>query len=341
MRVLAGDLGGTKTILCVAECDRNSVRIVRRQRFECAGFKNFSEILRAFVGHEIAADFDAVCIAVAGPVRARGSVQQVKITNLPWSLDSETLQRDFGFRQINLVNDFVAVGYGIEALPAEDFVLLQRGEPVERGTRAVIGAGTGLGQAFMVWQQEGSYRVVPTEGGRVEFGPADELQLDMTRYLMQKNDRTSYEMVLSGPGLVRIYEYLRHRGDHRESPMLAAAIERADPAAEIARGALEKNDPLANAALDMFVSIYGAQAGNLALTVGAVGGVYIAGGIAPQIISRLGDGRFVRAFTNKGKMSDYTSAIPIRVVMNADVGLIGAAHLAARMQMEPAIVDMS
>lgn len=329
MRILAGDVGGTKTLLCIAECDADAARVIRQQRFENATYESFNEVLRTFLQPELSADFARVCVAVAGPVRDTPTGQQVKVTNLPWELDASALAREFSFRRLRLINDFAAIGYGIEGLRDEDFVVLQSGEPVAHGPRAVIGAGTGLGQAILVWQRD-HYEVIATEGSKADFGPTDELQLELARYLMQRHKRASYELILSGSGLVRLYQFLRERDAVLESPVVAEAILQGDPAAAITRAALSENDPLSNAALDLFVAIYGAQAGNLALTAGAIGGVYIAGGIAPKIVSRLANGIFIRAFTNKGKMSSYASAIPLRVVTNAIVGLLGAVSVASR-----------
>jgi len=331
MQVVAGDLGGTKTLFCIAECEPGRTHIVRQQRFECADYTSFGDMLRTFLEAEKQSSAVAcACFGIAGPIRDTPLGQYVKITNLPWEVNSEVLVREFGLAQVRLINDFVAVGYGIELLGGTDIVTLHAGEPVPRGPRAIIGAGTGLGQAILVWQQD-HYEVIATEGSKTDFGPADELQLELARYLMQRHKRASYELVLSGSGLVRIYQFLRDRNHVAESPVVVEAMLQEDPAAVIARAGLEQNDPLSNAALDLFVAIYGQQAGNLALTAGATGGLYVAGGIAPKIISRLASGKFVRAFTDKGNMSDYVRAIPVQVVMNPEIGLLGAVSAASRL----------
>lgn len=329
MRVVAGDLGGTKTLFCVVECEAGATRIVRQRRYECADFDSFSAMLRAFLESE-PTDIVAACFAIAGPVRETASGQQVKITNLPWDINSVSLAREFGLAQVRLINDFAAVGYGLDMLRSEDLIVLNRVEPVPHGPRAVLGAGTGLGQALLVWQQD-HYEVIPTEGGQGCFAPNDVLQLELARYLMERHAYVPHELILSGSGLVRVYEFLRERDTAPESPAVTEAMLQEDPAAVITRAALDQNDPLADAALDLFVAIYGAQAGNLALSAGATGGLYIAGGIAPKIISRLIDGNFMRAFTHKGKMSTYAQAIRVQVAMNPDVGLLGAVSAAARL----------
>jgi glucokinase len=188
-----------------------------------------------------------------------------------------------------------------------------------------------LGQGILIWYKD-RYTPVATEGGHANFAPVDELQLDLARYLIKTHGRTSWELVLSGHGLVELYAFLKARGALAESPAVAQAMHAGDPAAAITHAALERNDPLARQALELFIDIYGAQAGNLALTAGATGGVYIAGGIAPKIVSWIADGRFMRAFRSKGNMAHYVAAIPVYVVTNPRVGLTGATVVASRMK---------
>jgi glucokinase len=329
MRVLAGDIGGTSARLCTAECTEGACRPRRTQQFASARYTGVAEILGEFLQQESTPSFDAVCLAIAGPVRSTSAGQSAKVTNLPWEIETGALVQSFGFPRIRLINDFEAIGYGLPLLAASDYVVLQKGDPAPYGPRALIGAGTGLGQAILVWQG-GQYTVIPTEGGHADFGPVDEVQLDLARYLLRECGHASYELILSGPGLVRLYAFLRARGATAESATVAQAMQTGDPAAAITQAALHLGDPLAQQALDLFVRIYGAQAGNLALTAGATGGIDIAGGIAPKIISVLGE-NFLSAFCNKGKMSHYVSAIPVRVTTNTEVGLYGAALAAARL----------
>jgi glucokinase len=324
MQLLAGDVGGTKTLLCVAERDGAALRILRKQRFENANHNNFTDLLRTFLSAAPPTTFAGACVAIAGPVRARADGQYVKVTNLPWEIDSATLAQEFRLSRVRLLNDFAAIGYAIEEVRDADLVTLNTGVPAPHGPRVVIGAGTGLGQAILFWNSN-HYEVIATEGSKADFGPTDELQLELARALMQRHGRASYELILSGAGLVRLYEFLRDRAGAR-----APIRPEDDLAAAITQAALDGGDALASAALDLFVSIYGAQAGNLALTAGATGGVYIAGGIAPKIISRLTDGAFMKSFINKGKMKDYVGAMPVRVVMNPETGLCGALSVAAR-----------
>lgn len=330
MRVLAGDIGGTKTLLQIAECRMGRCRPVREHRFDSGAYDSLSSIIREFLKEDKKQSVKAACFGIAGPVQQTARGESVKVTNLPWEIHGADLRRKFKFSALRLINDFQAIGYGIEALAKKDRVVLQKGRPVRHAPRVLLGAGTGLGQGILVWHDD-HYSPVATEGGHANFAPADELQLDLARYLLKTHGRTSWELVLSGHGLVDLYAFMKVRGEVSESSAVAGAMRCADPAAIITRAALEQNDPLANRALDLFVDIYGAQAGNLALTAGATGGVYIAGGIAPKILSRLTDGRFMRAFLNKGRMRSYVEAVPVQVMIDPRVGLIGAVRAASRL----------
>lgn len=331
MRVLAGDIGGTKTLLQIAECGAVGCRTLRKKWFDSKSYDGLSAIIHAFLDDKKPEKIHAACFGIAGPVKNTVTGQRVKVTNLPWSISGKALRREFGFSRLRLINDFEAVAYGIEALGGKSLAVLQKGKPAKHGPRAVIGAGTGLGQGILAWH-EGRYEPIATEGGHANFAPVNPLQIELTRYLLRTAGRTSWELVLSGHGLVRLYAFLREQGAAPESARLAQAMKDDDPAAAITRAALEWDEPLANQALDLFVDIYGAQAGNLALTAGATGGVYIAGGIAPKMIARFTDGRFVRAFNGKGKMSAYVRSIPVRLVTDPEVGLTGAALAAARLK---------
>jgi glucokinase len=267
------------------------------------------------------------CFGVAGPVVEGRS----RITKLPWILDEDKLQRDLGLAPIRLINDFVAIAHGIEALGPEDLETLNPGAPVPGGTVAVIGAGTGLGEAVVV-RASGRRVVVPSEGGHADFAARNELEIDFLRWMIAKYGRVSYDRVLSGPGLADIYHFLRDTERGVESDELRRALDEVDDAAPVIyRFAEEEQNPLCEATLDLFVSIYGAEAGNLALKAVATGGVYVAGGIAPRMIERLKGGEFRQSFTTKGRLSPAVRAMPVFVVMNPKVGLLGAAVAAAEL----------
>ncbi|MFA5242555.1 MAG: glucokinase [Sulfuricella sp.] len=329
--ILAGDIGGTKTLLQLAAVRQGAFHVICERRFDSAAHADFSSLLGEFMRTAAlhAADarpVDAACFGVAGPIHGQGA----KVTNLAWTIHADAVGAEFGIADVRLINDFTAVGCGIEALQEGDVTALQEGVPELRGTRAVLGAGTGLGEGILVWR-DGHYQALPSEGGHVDFAPADEEQDGLLRYLRPIFGHVSYERILSGDGLVKIFEYLAGSGLETATAALRRAMLECDPAAAISEFGIAGRDPAAVRALDMFAAIYGAQAGNLALTTLARGGVYVAGGIAPKIMAKLNGGGFVRAFNDKGRFSGLMQSIPLRVVMNPKVGLMGAALVASRL----------
>jgi len=331
MRVLAGDIGGTKTLLQIVDLAHGARHVVAEQRYDSSAYDDLIPMIREFlrIGRvESRTPVHGACFGVAGPIADAGAVQHAKLTNLPWEIDTTSLAQALGTERVRLINDFQAVGYGIEVLTPDDVAVLQEGAETAHAPRAVIGAGTGLGVGILVWQQ-GCYEVLPTEGGHTDFAPTSPLQIDLLRDLMARFGHVSCERLLSGPGIVNIYSFLCAAAG--ESKALRAVMETEDPAAAIAHAAIVQREELAARALDLFVTVYGAQAGNIALTCLAHGGVYIAGGIAPKIITKLKESPFLRAFNDKGRMSALTTAMPVRVVMNAKVGLLGAALAASRL----------
>lgn len=332
MRVLAGDIGGTNTRLILADCTDNVCIPVVERVYPSAAHADLAPIVLGFLEStgEAGSALERACFAVAGPVQEDPTGQVARITNLPWELHSARLAAVLGIPRVRLINDFQGMGYGIDALSSADFEELQTGREIPHAPRVIIGAGTGLGQAILIWQTD-HYEVYPTEGGHVDFAPTDERQIALLREMMREFGRVSYERVVSGPGLIRIYSFLRDQGETTESPELREAMHQGDPAAAISAFALTRNDPLASMALDLFIQVYGAQAGNLALTCLARGGVYIAGGIAPRIIERLRSGAFLQAFNDKGRMAPLTAEMPVRVILNPKVGLLGAALAATRL----------
>lgn len=319
--LLAGDIGGTKTLLRLSR----GGTILREQRFESAAFPGLHAMLAAFLDGTDGGAPQSACFGVAGPVQGK----RARVTNLPWSVDADDLAVRFGMARVTLINDFQAVAYGIEMLGEADLLTLQAGQPAPHAPRAVIGAGTGLGEGYLTWQGD-HYHAWPSEGSHADFAPADELQAGLWRWLKQRHGHVSWERVVSGPGLVAIYDFLRERKEYPESAQLAAALREGDPAAAISAHALQHGDPLADAALGLFVAAYGAEAGNLALKVLSVGGVYLAGGIAPKIAGRLKEGGFLRAFRAKGRFAGLLESFPVHVVLNPEVGLLGAENMAGR-----------
>lgn len=318
--LLGADLGGTKTLLALAELRGGRPAVLDRRRYENAEHADFEGVLRAFLDDVGLGDdrVDAVAIGVAGPVEGRC----VKVTNLPWVLDAEAIARFLGGPQVALLNDFEAAATGIDALAPDDLVTLQEGVPDPRGHQLVIGAGTGLGVAFRIRTGAG-YRIVPGEGGHVGFASADARQDDFLHWLRARLGRVNLEHVVSGPGLASAYAFECERAGTRVA--LPAEIDPAD----VTERALLGGDAQASAALDLMVSAYGAAAGDFALTCLARGGVFVAGGVAPKILPRLQAGGFVEAFNAKGPMAHLARNFPVRVVTNEQLGLLGALAAAA------------
>ncbi len=325
--ILAGDIGGTKALLLLASVRQGRMAPVLERRYAVASFADFSALLARFLdecrrhrGRD--ARLASACFGAAGPA----SDNRIQMTNLPWRLDAEAIAAEFGIGRVQLVNDFEAAATGVEALAPGDSATLQRGEPLPQAARVVIGAGTGLGVAYALPQGK-RFQVIAGEGGHAGFAPADDEQMRLWRVLHARLGRVSVEHVVSGPGLVRIYEFLR--AELPQAPALRESV-RTEGAAAISRHALEQGDPLACRALDLFIACYGALAGDHALGVTARGGVYVAGGIAQKIFSRLAAGGFMTAFNAKGAQAQLTGRIPVQVVTTARLGLLGAALIALR-----------
>jgi len=325
--VLGGDLGGTKVLLGLFSVDDARSVPVRWQSFPSAAHGDLPSIVRAFLGAEQPAIAAAV-IGVAGPVTDRHAT----LTNLPWSVDADELRALLGTPRVELINDIQATAYGVLTLPDAAFVSLNAGTP-RAGSAAVIAAGTGLGEAGLYWDG-GAHRVAASEGGHADFAPRTDLEAALCDHLRRRFGHVSYERVLSGAGLVNIYEFLRDTGRADEPPALARRLGADDAAAVISEAALAGEAPICVQALELFVSVYGAEAGNLALKLYATGGVYVAGGIAPKIESKLHDGTFMAAFRDKGRMAALMETIPVRIVLDPQAPLAGAGYRAGRLARE-------
>jgi len=320
--ILAADVGGTNTRVALFDADdvrHAAVEVTVASR----AHDSLESILRPFLTAH-ASSVDAVGIAAAGPVRD-GCCET---TNLPWVIDATLLGRDIGTDRVWLVNDLEATAHGIGSLGPEDFAVLNAGVPHPGGNAAVIAAGTGLGEAGLYWSGE-RYQPFASEGGHTSFSPRDARESDLLAYLRRNWSHVSWERVLSGPGLLNLYRFLRDSGGIEEPPWLANALGAGDPAAVISEAARQRRVALCEQTMDLFVSLYGAEAGNLALKLLATGGVYVAGGIAPRNIARMTDGTFMRAFVAKGRMGPLLERIPVRVIINDKTALLGAARVAA------------
>ena len=318
---LVGDIGATRSLLeLFAERD-GALRSVHEISCASGNYASVDALLDEFFAQAGVApgDVEAACFSVAGPVDGGVSA----LTNLDWRIDAAALGARYAIPEVRLLNDFAAVGHGIASLGEHDSVTIQRAKAQPHGTRLVIGAGTGLGVGVLTWQGSG-YAVHSSEGGQTDFAPLDEMQDALLASLRPAFGRVSYERVVSGPGLLRIFSFLQNTGAGLPSRQLLDAMQRQDEAAAICEFAAGKFDPLAVRALDLFIAVYGAFAGNMALTTLSRGGVYIAGRIARQIPGRLGDGSFVRAFTDKGRFADLLRRYPVHIVTDPKVGLKGA-----------------
>ncbi len=322
--ILAGDIGGTNTRLAFFEGTPDHLTPVALEVFPNRGRKGLEEIAAGFLAQH-ALKPQVACFGIAGAVRD-GCVET---TNLPWVVSAKKVGSALGIEDVRLINDLEANAHGIALLADSDFVVLSAGKPATGGNRALISAGTGLGEAGLLAEAGGGYRPFPSEGGHVDFAPRNELEIDLLRYLLGRFEHVSYERVLSGPGLYNLYQFLRDTGRGEEPAALADAIAHGDPSAAISKSALDGSCALAAQTLDLFVSIYGAEAGNLALKVVATGGTFIGGGIAPKIIQKLKGNIFLKAFQDKGRASGLLKDIPVRVITNDKTALFGAGRVAA------------
>jgi glucokinase len=327
--ILAGDIGGTKTRLALFDLLGDRLHCLAEEKYASRSCASLLEVVSAFVGkHRLRVK--AACFGVAGPVR-HGRAQA---TNLPWVVDAVELGQELGLARAGLINDLEANAHGLAALPPEDLLVLNPGEGEAVGNAAIISAGTGLGEAGLFWD---GTRHLPfaSEGGHTDFAPSNDLQSELLGYLRVRFGHASWERVLSGPGLVNIYEFLRDSARGEEPIWLKESLHGPDPAAAITKAALNQTSDLCEQALNLFVALYGAEAGNLALKLMATGGVFIGGGIAPKILPRLKDGTFMQTFVSKGRLQPFLEAICVRVVLNDRTALLGAACYARHCLSEP------
>jgi glucokinase len=318
--ILAGDVGGTHARLALMEARGGQLTPLNEKIFPSHEYSNLETIVTSFL-EENTKKPDLAGIGVAGPIRDGKCVA----TNLPWIVDAATVAIASGLPRVELMNDLEANAFGIATLAASDFCILQKGALNPKGNAAVISAGTGLGEAGMYFDGK-TLQPFAGEGGHGSFAPESDLQCELFHFLAKRFGHVSCERVLSGPGLVNIYEFLRDTGKGSENPAVTEKMRREDPAAVISQAALANESKLCADALELFVQIYGAEAGNLALKMLATGGIYIGGGIAPKILRELQRSLFMDAFLDKGRMKPLLEAIPVLVVLNENTALLGAAR---------------
>ena len=345
---LAGDIGGTKTILRLVDATAETtskphVKTCYEQRYASQAYPDLVPMVKEFL-HTVAEQAGQplqpmrACFAIAGPVVDNTS----SLTNLAWSLEGDRLKEELHLERVELINDFEAVAYGVFGLEPSDLHTLQEGDYHPNAPVAILGAGTGLGQGFAI-NHNGRWQAFPSEGGHADFAPRSEMEFQLLRYLLEKHQisRVSVERVVSGQGIVSIYQFLRDREFAQETPEVAEAItawerqmglktKTIDPAAVISQAAAAGHDRLCHKAMEIFVEAYGAEAGNLALKLLPYGGLYVAGGVAAKNLPFMAAGHFMDTFRHKGRMSSLLDNIPVHVVTNPQVGLIGAALKAAQ-----------
>ncbi len=321
--ILTGDVGGTKVNLALFDIKKGIPSLSVERSYVSRDYPDLIHLLEHFL-KETQPKLTHACLGVAGPVH-EGRCQ---ITHLPWEIDVQELQPLLKTDSVSLINDLAALAYAVPYLAPEELEVIQGGQGDPNGNIGVLAAGTGLGQAFLIPEAEGRYRVLETEGGQCDFPARTPLEISLREFLSQVSGRVCIEDVLSGPGLIRIFEFMKERDRATEPDWLAEEFEREDPASVISRNGLSKKFKSCEQALEMFVSVYGAVAGNLALQIMARGGVTLGGGIAPEILPLLKSDLFLEAFCDKGKFRDFMEQIPVKVVMNKRAPLFGAAYFA-------------
>ena len=318
--LLAGDIGGTKTELAIFSEAKGPYEPLAKATFPSKEYSDLNTIVQEFLA-QVGSEIHKACFGVAAPVTG----DRVNVTNLPWVIDGKTLQKELGLASVSVLNDLTAVANAVPLLEPEQLHTLKEGTPVPHGPLAVIAPGTGLGEVFLTWDGE-RYRPHDCEGGHTDFAPGSPSQLQLLRYLWSRFDHVNWKRVCSGVGIPNIYDCYRNGGYAKEPTWLAERLaEVDDPTPVIVNAALEEKNELCTLTLDSFVSILGAEAGNLMLTTMATGGVYLGGGIPPRILPVLEQGSFLRAFSHKGRVSDVLKRVPIHVIMEPEVALLGAA----------------
>ncbi|MBS3784250.1 MAG: glucokinase [Anaerolineae bacterium] len=323
--LLAGDIGGTKTKLAVFSEEMGPRKPLAQETYPSKGYAGLDVIARKFMDG-IDVDVDRATFGVAGPV-IEG---RVEVTNLPWTVDGDALERELGLAQVQVLNDLASIANGVPLLEPDELHTIKAGRPDPDGAIAVVAPGTGLGEAFLTWDKDdGRYRPHASEGGHTDFGPMTPRQIQLLRYLWARHEHVSYELMASGMGIPNIYAYYRSGGYAEEPQWLTEELAQADDATPIIVNAAldeERSSQLCRLTLDTFVSILGAEAGNLALKVMATGGVYLGGGIPPRILPALDQGSFLEAFHRKGRHTSLMERMPVHVILNPDIALLGVAR---------------
>jgi glucokinase len=322
--ILAGDVGGTKVHLALYDFEAGRLVQVRDHKYPAHEFGSLDEVVKAFQAEGTSEEIFAACFGCPGPVRDG----RIKLTNLPWALDVRDLQRSLGIEPIFLINDLEANGYGIPELALESIFTLHAGDAAAVGHRGLIAAGTGLGEALLIWDGK-QHRPIPSEGGHCDFAARTDREIELLKYLRATlPGRVSWERVVSGIAIKNVYAFLRDVEKLEEPAWLRDRMTKEDPNAVIGQCAEDGSSALCFETMQTFASAYGAETGNIALKVLAMGGMYLGGGIAPKMLKTLGNGSFVQAFLDKGRLSPVLEAVPVRVILDDSCALLGAAAYA-------------
>jgi glucokinase len=322
--ILAGDVGGTKVHLALYEFDHGQLSHVRDEKFPAQEHAGLEEIVKKFLAESNHPEVTAACFGVPGPVRGG----RLKLTNLPWILDSRELSIALEIEHLFLINDLEANGYGIPELSSDQIFELSAGDPSAVGNRGLVSAGTGLGEALLVWNGK-MHTPMASEGGHCDFSARNEIEIELLRYLQKSlSGRVSFERVVSGLGIKNIYAFLRDEKKLEEPGWLKERMQHEDPNAVIGELGESGENELCSRTLDIFVAAYGAETGNMALKVLSVGGMYLGGGIAPKILKKMQGGAFMQAFADKGRLSDLLIHMPVRIILESRAALLGAAAYA-------------
>ena len=319
MRVLAGDVGGTKTRLAVFDVQGTCLDTVTEHSYPSGSYNRLENIVQEFLGGT-RSDCRHACFGIAGPVQ-RGRVQT---TNLPWIVEEQALADLFGFERVALINDLEANAWGIDALREDDFYLVNAGTPDAEGNACIVSAGTGLGEAGLYWDGQRHWPFA-CEGGHVDFSPSTDLEIALLEYLRERLGHVSWERVVSGMGLVNVHDFLRAHRRVATPSWLREEMSTGDAAAAISRAAMDDRDALCVEAMDLFIHLYGVEAGNHALKIMATGGVYLGGGIAPKNLERFKGPGFMQGFLDKGRMQPLLETMPVKIILNDRTALFGPA----------------
>jgi glucokinase len=322
--ILAGDIGGTKTNLAYFMVEKQRLIPTLVKSYASQRHRSLNEVVEQMLA-EHPADVTGAAFGIAGPVVDGRS----KLTNLGWEVDSREVAEILRVDSVGLINDLEATAYGTLRLAPDEKMVLNAGIAQPRRPIAVIAAGTGLGEGALVWDGK-RYRAIPSEGGHTDFGPRNEVEIELLRFLTKKFHRTSYERIIAGPGFLNLYEFFRSKADYPEPAWLKEKMLSGDPSAAISQAGVEGKDRVCVEVVETFTSLYGAESGNLALKILATGGVYVCGGIAPKILTMI-QKHFMEAFVAKGRYSNLMKQMPVYVVLNDKTALIGAAHYALAM----------